>query len=141
MNAQVKVQQQAQEVDNAETAALVAVDEREEAIRKLSVAQRHLEDAKGKQQHSLQVTTNPEVSLLRTYVWADVVMEHALKSIHGINLYLPANLVRAHLSSSSHSCCTDATCKYGLRSKQPEAILHFSSSLQGRYVACFLQCS
>ena len=59
MGVQMSVQQQAQEVDNAETAALVAVDEREEAVRKLSVAQRHLEDAKGKQQHSLQVTTNP----------------------------------------------------------------------------------
>ena len=62
MGVQMSVQQQAQEVDNAETAALVAVDEREEAVRKLSVAHRHLEDAKGKQQHSLQVTTNPAVS-------------------------------------------------------------------------------
>ena len=59
---QVAVQQQTQEVDNAETAALVAIDDREEAVRKLNVAQRHLEDAKGKQQHSLQVTTNSAVS-------------------------------------------------------------------------------
>lgn len=59
---QVVVQQQTQEVDNAETAALVAIDDREEAVRKLNVAQRHLEDAKGKQQHSLQVTTNSAVS-------------------------------------------------------------------------------
>lgn len=51
--------QQTQEVDNAETAAAVAIEDREEANRKLANAQRNLEDAKGKQQHSLQVTANP----------------------------------------------------------------------------------
>lgn len=53
------VQQQTAEVDNAETAAVVAIDDREAAAKKLSAAQRNLEDAKGKQQHSLQVTADP----------------------------------------------------------------------------------
>lgn len=60
------VQQQTAEVDNAETAAVVAVDDREAAAKKLAAAQRNLQDAKGKQQHSLQVTANsdalPEVT-------------------------------------------------------------------------------
>ena len=53
------MQQQTAEVDNAETAAVVAIDDREAAAKKLAAAQRNLEDAKGKQQHSLQVTANP----------------------------------------------------------------------------------
>lgn len=53
------VQQQTAEVDNAETAAVVAIDDREAAAKKLAAAQRNLEDAKGKQQHSLQVTASP----------------------------------------------------------------------------------
>jgi len=53
------VAQQTQEVDNAETAAAVAIDDRESAVKKLANAQRALEDAKGKQQHSLQVTASP----------------------------------------------------------------------------------
>jgi len=53
------VSQQTQEVDNAETAAAVAIDDRESAVKKLANAQRALEDAKGKQQHSLQVTASP----------------------------------------------------------------------------------
>ena len=53
------VQQQTAEVDNAETAAVVAIDDREAAAKKLAAAQRNLEDAKGKQQHSLQVTATP----------------------------------------------------------------------------------
>lgn len=53
------VAQQTQEVDNAETAAAVAVDDRENAVKKLANAQRTLDDAKGKQQHSLQVTASP----------------------------------------------------------------------------------
>ena len=53
------VQQQTAEVDNAETAAVVAIDDREAAAKKLAAAQRNLEDAKGKQQHSLQVTADP----------------------------------------------------------------------------------
>ena len=56
---QANVQQQTTEVDNAETAAVVAVDDREAAAKKLAAAQRTLEDAKGKQQHSLQVTASP----------------------------------------------------------------------------------
>jgi len=55
------VAQQTQEVDNAETAAAVAIDDRESAVKKLANAQRALEDAKGKQQHSLQVTASPSV--------------------------------------------------------------------------------
>lgn len=51
--------QQTQEVDNAETAAAVAIEDRESAVKKLANAQRALEDAKGKQQHSLQVTASP----------------------------------------------------------------------------------
>lgn len=53
------MQQQIAEVDNAETAAVVAIDDREAAAKKLAAAQRNLEDAKGKQQHSLQVTADP----------------------------------------------------------------------------------
>lgn len=53
------MQQQTAEVDNAETAAVVAIDDREAAAKKLAAAQRNLEDAKGKQQHSLQVTADP----------------------------------------------------------------------------------
>ena len=56
---QGNVTQQTQEVDNAETAAAVAIDDRESAVKKLASAQRALEDAKGKQQHSLQVTASP----------------------------------------------------------------------------------
>ena len=60
------MQQQTAEVDNAETAAVVAVDDREAAAKKLAAAQRNLQDAKGKQQHSLQVTASsdalPEVT-------------------------------------------------------------------------------
>lgn len=60
------MQQQTAEVDNAETAAVVAVDDREVAAKKLAAAQRNLQDAKGKQQHSLQVTASsdalPEVT-------------------------------------------------------------------------------
>ncbi|KAL0029212.1 hypothetical protein WJX79_003633 [Trebouxia sp. C0005] len=55
------VAQQTQEVDNAETAAAVAIDDCESAVKKLASAQRALEDAKGKQQHSLQVTASPSV--------------------------------------------------------------------------------
>ena len=51
--------QQTAEVDNAETAATVAIEEREAATKKLAAAERVLEDAKGKQQHSLQVTASP----------------------------------------------------------------------------------
>ena len=65
---QTRVVQHTEEVDNAETAAAVAIEDREEAARKLASAQRTLEDAKGKQQHSLQVTASPsalsEVSIL-----------------------------------------------------------------------------
>ena len=61
------VQQQTTEVDNAETAAVVAVDEREAAAKKLAAAQRTLEDAKGKQQHSLQVTATPSALPEVTY--------------------------------------------------------------------------
>ena len=55
------MQQQTTEVDNAETAAAVAIDDREAAAKKLATAERTLEDAKGKQQHSLQVTASPSV--------------------------------------------------------------------------------
>ena len=64
------VAQQTQEVDNAETAAMVAVEDKEAAARRLANAQQKLEDAKGTQQHSLQATASPsallEVMLLLT---------------------------------------------------------------------------
>ena len=72
---QGRVVQRTEEVDNAETAAAVAIEDREEAARKLATAQAKLEDAKGKQQHSLQVTASPSAlpevrSSVHTPIWS-----------------------------------------------------------------------
>ncbi len=87
------VTQQTQEVDNAETAAAVAIDDRESAVKKLTNAQRTLEDAKGKQQHSLQVTASPsalpevipviaecQISACRCHGALCILLKHVLPS-------------------------------------------------------------
>lgn len=84
------MQQQTTEVDNAETAAAVAIDDREAAAKKLAAAQRTLEDAKGKQQHSLQVTATPSV-LPEVHYWVgpDVIRAEALCAHHCMYLDKP----------------------------------------------------
>jgi len=93
------VAQQTQEVDNAETAAAVAVDDREAAAKKLTAAQRALEDAKGKQQHSLQVTASP--SALPEVGFSHLTLDLHLSHQHGTLVFLP----HAHANEQHEILC------------------------------------
>ena len=125
------VAQQTQEVDNAETAAAVAIEDREAAEKKLANAERTLEDARGKQQHSLQVTASPtalpEVSPFIVLVVLPLVM--ALQGSCRVSAALVTSARSMHLNmlmqlrlliTQSHAsfCCTRWSCTLAVHFRQ-----------------------